>query len=258
MNEIKKGAGIQSLQIGLSIIDIVANHGQPLSFMDIFEKSKITKSNLYKYLHTLTATGFLYRDKYTGHYTLGSKIVEYGMASINRENILDRVTPYLQDLNNRSQETVIFSIWSNKGPMVVRIINSTKGILNVGAQLGTLLPIHTTAGKLFAAFKNKTETETWLKEEINEEKYPFIVDELEKVRRERVAISVEPLAPSINSVGVPILNYNQEILGTITIAGFSDSLPLEKEHPIIQELIRIGGELSQSYGDNTVQKELKA
>lgn len=254
MNEIKKGSGIQSLQIGLSIVDIVANHGQPMSFMDIFEISKITKSNLYKYLNTLTATGFLFRDKYTGLYTLGSKLVEYGMVSINKENILDQVTPYLQELNKLSQETVLFSIWTSNGPMVVRIINSTKGILNVGAQLGTLLPIHTTAGKLFAAYKQENELEAWKKDPINIDKLPLVEKELEKVRNERIAISTAPLAPSINSVGVPILNYNQDILGTITIAGFNDSLPLEKEHPIIQELIRTGEELSKGYGDKIFQK----
>ncbi len=258
MNEIKKGAGIQSLQIGLSIVDIVAHHGQPMSFMDIFEISKITKSNLYKYLNTLTATSFLFRDKYTGLYTLGSKLVEYGMSSINRENILDRVTPYLQELNKLSQETIIFSIWTGNGPMVVRIINSTKGILNVGAQLGTLLPIHSSAGKLFAAYKKENEIEAWKKIGMNEEKGQFMEKELEKVRSERIAISTQPLAPSINSVGVPILNFSQEILGTITIAGFNDSLPMAKDHPTIQELIRMGQEISIGYGDHSVQKEQKA
>ena len=254
MNEIKKGAGIQSLQIGLSIVDIVAHQGQPMSFMDIFEISKITKSNLYKYLNTLTATGFLFRDKYTGLYTLGSKLVEYGMVSINRENILDRVTPYLQDLNKLSQETIIFSIWTNNGPMVVRIINSTKGFFNVGAQLGTLLPMHSSAGKLFVSYKKVNEIEEWKKDAINKDKHQLVDEELEKIRNERIAISTEPLAPSINSVGVPILNFNQEILGVITIAGFNDSLPMEKDHPVIQELIRIGEELSKGYGDKTDKK----
>lgn len=258
MNEIKKGSGIQSLQIGLSIVDIVAHHGQPISFMDIYEISKITKSNLYKYLNTLTATGFLFRDKYTSLYTLGSKLVEYGMTSINRENILDRVTPYLQELNRKSEETVILSVWTPNGPMVVRIMNSTKGILNVGAQLGSLLPVYSSAGKLFAAFLTGNEMEMWKTQGMDEKRLQSLETELEKVRKNKIAITTEPLAPSINSVAVPILNFKEEVLGVITLAGFSGSLPQDESHPMIEELVRIGQETSESYGHNPLKKELKA
>ncbi len=59
---IKTGTTIQSLQIGLGILDLVAKQEKPLKFTDIQELTQITKSNLYKYLNTLTQLGLLYRD----------------------------------------------------------------------------------------------------------------------------------------------------------------------------------------------------
>ncbi|WKB36083.1 helix-turn-helix domain-containing protein [Terrilactibacillus sp. S3-3] len=80
----KKGLTIQSLQIGIDIIDVISKQGKPLKFTDIQQLTQMTKSNLYKYLNTLVQTGLLYRDKASGHYTLGAKLIQYGMAAADQ------------------------------------------------------------------------------------------------------------------------------------------------------------------------------
>jgi IclR family transcriptional regulator, acetate operon repressor len=47
-----KTIGIQSLQIGLNILEILAMEKEPLKFTDIQNLTSMTKSNLYKYLST--------------------------------------------------------------------------------------------------------------------------------------------------------------------------------------------------------------
>ncbi len=68
MNKPKNTSMIQSLQIGFQIVDLIAEQDHPLKFTDIQELSGITKSNLYKYLNTLTYLGLVYRDKKQGTY----------------------------------------------------------------------------------------------------------------------------------------------------------------------------------------------
>jgi DNA-binding IclR family transcriptional regulator len=58
---------------------------------------------------------------------------------VDQENLLDRITPYLEFLNNKTGNTVLFSIWTQNGPMVIKMFNAKQG-LNIGAQIGTLLP----------------------------------------------------------------------------------------------------------------------
>jgi len=50
----KNGSTIQSLQIGIGILDVLINNGTPMKFVEIQEKTNMTKSNLYKYMNTLT------------------------------------------------------------------------------------------------------------------------------------------------------------------------------------------------------------
>ena len=91
MSNEKSNAMIQSLQVGMSIVDLIASKDQPLKFSEIQELTQITKSNLYKYLNTLTHLQLLHRDKKSGAYMLGSKIIEYGRSAIGHQDIISTV-----------------------------------------------------------------------------------------------------------------------------------------------------------------------
>ena len=91
MSNDKSNAMIQSLQVGMSIVDLISSKEQPLKFTEIQELTQITKSNLYKYLNTLTHLQLLHRDKKSGAYMLGSKIIEYGRSAIGHQDIISTV-----------------------------------------------------------------------------------------------------------------------------------------------------------------------
>src|SRR5699024_5585881 len=162
MTKPKKSTQIKSLLVGFSIIDVLAKHPKPLKFNDIQHKTKITKSNLYKYLNTLTSLGVLYRDREDGTFSLGTTLIKYGMSVVNREDIVNKIKPFLEEINLKLKETTLFTVWTNEGPMIVKMIHSSSG-LNLGGQVGTILPIHSAAGKLFAAFKNNPLSDQWKK-----------------------------------------------------------------------------------------------
>ena len=70
----KSSTMIGSLAQGMNIIDIVSKSDFPLKFTDVQQQSGISKSNLYKYLNTLTQLDLLYRDR-QGSYSLGFKLI---------------------------------------------------------------------------------------------------------------------------------------------------------------------------------------
>lgn len=250
MNEIKKGTVIQSLQVGISILDLIARHGQPMSFTEIFEKTQITKSNLYKYLNTFTQLGMLYRDKKSGTYLLGSKMVEYGMAAVNQENLVERVTPFMHDINRECNETVLLSVWTSNGPMVIQIVNSHQRI-NIGAEMGTYLPLLSAAGRVFAAFMEPLRIEKWMQEHtatFSPERKKSLETELQAIREQRISFAREPLVSSVSSVALPILNFKRTMLGALIVVGFSQSIPDHVDHPLSQYLLRMGKEISEAFG----------
>ncbi|WP_159887791.1 IclR family transcriptional regulator [Paenibacillus puerhi] len=250
MNETKAGTTIQSLQIGFDILELVAAHDQPLKFNEIQEKSQITKSNLYKYLNTLTQSGMLYRDRENGLYTLGSKLIELGMKALNKEDLVDRVTPFLQDIHQSYKQTVLLTSWSPNGPIVYKMINSHQG-LNIGAQIGTQLPLLSAAGKVYAAFMEPALIGEWLSLQLNaaDDKHQELVkQEIEFIRQHGISFAREPLVPSISAVSLPIFNYEKRLLGAVAVVGFSDRMPRQLEEPMSQELLRIGKEMSGLFG----------
>ena len=246
----KKGTTIQSLQIGLGIVDLIAKEARPLKFTDIQNLTQITKSNLYKYLNTLTQIGILYRNKESGTYILGSKLIEYGMAAADQENVVDRIAPYLQEINVHSMNTVLYSSWTNNGPMIVKEVKTNQGF-NIGAQMGTLLPILSATGKIFAAFIDEHFLQEWREREIlhtDQEKLNLLDEECNLIRKNGISFAREPLVSSVSSVAFPVFNYKKKLLGAITVVGFSDSIPNNEDYELSKYLINISKDISASFG----------
>ncbi len=250
MNNEKKAPVIQSLQVGLSIIDLVARYGQPMKFNDIHHESQITKSNLYKYLNTLTQLGLLYRDKESGLYSLGSRLIEYGMIALDRENVIDRVTPYLQDINRHCDETVLFAMWTEDGPMITKMITGNQ-LMNIGAKIGTYLPATTASGKVFCAFMEEQDIKEWKEREfakLSKTKQTQLEKEIEKVKKEGISFASEPLVPQVSSIAFPVLNFKEELVGSVILVGFNHSIPDQLDHPTSQYLLQMSREISEVFG----------
>lgn len=250
MEVIKKGTTIQSLEVGMGILETIATQGRPLKFTDIQDLTQITKSNLYKYLNTFTQLGILYRYKDTGEYVLGSKLIEYGMAAVDQENVIDRITPFMHEINERFSNTVLFSSWTHNGPMIVKELNKNRGI-NIGAQIGTLLPIRSASGKLFMAFMDEQMIREWKEKEfmqIPKEKAVLLEDECRIIREKEISFAREPLVPSVSSVSIPVLNYQKKLLGSVTVVGFSEIIPQNENNDLSRFLLGISKEISASFG----------
>ena len=247
---------IQSLLVGYELLELVAASEKPLKFNEIYEQTKMSKSNLHKYLHTLTSVGLLYRDRSNGLYTLGSKLVEYGMKAVNQENMMERVMPFLQEINQASKSTVLLTSWSQSRPIVVRLINSQEG-LNIGAQLGTVLPVTSAAGKVFAAFLDDYLLEEWMAEQterMSDEQRAALQHDIQSVRRTGIAFASEPLVPSISSIAIPMFNFESRLLGVIVVVGFSHMIASSIDDMMSQYLIKMRNEISQAFGCDLRQR----
>lgn len=253
MEKLKKGTTIQSLEVGMGILDFIAHQAKPCKFTEIQEHTQITKSNLYKYLHTFTQLGILYRYRDSGAYVLGSRLIEYGMTALDQENVLDRITPYLELLNIKTLNTVLFSIWTQNGPMVIKMLNVTQG-LNIGAQIGTLLPPFSAAGKVFMAFMDKHVVQEWKEAGIKNfspDQLQQLETEIVMIREKEISFAREPLISSVSSVSFPVLNYKKNILGAVAVVGFSEKIPTNETEDLSKTITEISKEISKSFGYNT-------
>ena len=241
---------IGSLTLGIQIIDAVAQSDIPLKFSDIQEITGISKSNLYKYLNTLTQMDLLYRDQKRGYFSLGYKFLEYGTAALQNADFIGRLTPYFKEISKLTSMTTLLATWINDGPVITNIWNTNYG-LNIGAQVGTKLPLSSSSGKIFAAYANSLEITNWIEleqqtiEQFNIAKFQH---ELKQIRMEHFTYSYEPLVRHVSSIGFPILNYKHELVGSFSVVGFSEDVPSAFDSEIIQQIISMSKEMSAIYG----------
>ena len=250
MSNDKSNAMIQSLQVGMSIVDIISSHEQPLKFSEIQELTQITKSNLYKYLNTLTHLQLLHRDKKSGTYMLGSKIIEYGRSAIGHQDIISTSTPYLQELSQQTSLTTLLAVGTPNGPVVANIWNSNH-LFNIGAQIGTQLPILSATGKVFSTFHSSNITKDWKERELHKltEKEREQLEKAEQAVLEYgISFSMEALVQNVTSAAVPLFNYNKDLLGTITLIGFLQFFPQDVNHEASQQLLAAAEEVSSIFG----------
>lgn len=241
---------IGSLALGIQIIDVVTQSDYPLRFSDIQEQTGISKSNLYKYLNTLIQLDLLYRDQKTSSYSLGYKFLEYGNAAMQNGDFIERLTPYFKELSHLTNMTTLLSLWVNDSPVITNIWNTNFG-LSIGAQVGTKLPINSSTGKIFAAYANSLEITNWIEAQQNELANFDIAAfqrELKGIRKNRFSFAHEPLVRHVSSIGLPILNYKNELVGAITVVGFEEDVPTDTSSEMMQQIIDMSKEMSAVYG----------
>lgn len=246
----QKTKTIQSLEVGYKIIDLVASNRRPLKFIEIQELTGITKSNLYKYLNTLTNIGFLSKDDSSGVYKLGSKFIEYGTAAIGDANVVVKAIPFMEKMIDDLDETIILSVFTDKGPVVVHIIKSTR-TLNIGADIGTLLPIYSASGQIFAAYLDRLKIRKWKEQELNaleKEKRRKTEEEIMEAKTNGIAYAIEPLAPSVSSIGIPIYNVHNGLLGVLTMVGFFEPEKIKNDQDLRDYLLSKSEEISKQFG----------
>jgi DNA-binding IclR family transcriptional regulator len=250
MTKNKSPQGIQSLQLGINIIDVFLEQGKPLKSSDVQELTGMTKSNLYKYLYTLTQSGILYRDPIQNAYSLGSRLIEYGNAALGNTDIIGRIIPHLKDISQQTSLTTLLAIWSHDGPVIAHIWNANYGI-NIGAQIGAKLPLLSSSGKIFAAFMNGAEARDWELRELSkltEVKRKTFIAEREEIEKNKFTYAVEPLIEHISSFSVPLLDFEKNLIGALTIVGFTPHIPTNADDEIGQYVIRQAHKVSASFG----------
>lgn len=237
---------IQSLQIGLNILEIIAAQKEPLRFTEIQSLTSMTKSNLYKYLSTLNDFGYIQRNP-DNTYSLGHKLIKLGNVAQERSPLVEVIIPHLKNISDHTGLTALLALPTENGPLVSYISSATYGI-NIGAQIGTNLPLNSSTGIVFAAFRNPL-LRNWMEKELSHvNQREEILKELDKTKNSFYASKIEPLVTHVSSFSVPILNYDEELLGAITIVGYTETVPTDPFHPISQLVINICKDISAFYG----------
>jgi DNA-binding IclR family transcriptional regulator len=214
----------------------------------------LSRSTVHGLLATLRQHSLLSQDA-GGHYVLGVKLFELGMAAVSRLDLRTVAGPVLERLADEFQETVHLVI--NDGLDVVYIDKrESPQSIRIVSQVGHRLPGHCTGvGKAMLAFKPKAELEKLLAG-VELERYTgnTITDkdqlkaELELVRQSGYALDNEEIIDGLRCVAAPIRDHTTQVVAALSVSGPSMRMKPEKVERVIPAVVQAVADISQQLG----------
>jgi DNA-binding IclR family transcriptional regulator len=135
----------------LDIIAILRSSPQPLSLNELTLRLELTKSSIFRILHTLEVSGYIDRDA-GGRYTVAADVRAWAPGQL-RATLVDAALPVLKDLSREFCETVSLAMRFENRVEVVATVESPH-LIRMGNTVGRIVPPHASSlGKAIAAFQ---------------------------------------------------------------------------------------------------------
>jgi IclR family transcriptional regulator, acetate operon repressor len=227
---------LRSVNRALSALELVADAGE-LGVTELGRRLGVHKATASRLAATLAERGLLERDPQTDRYRLGFGLVRLAGAAMARLDLVSSARATLDDLAERTHETVTIGVLSHDDVVSVDQVTGTRSIVSV-SWVGKRTPLHTTStGKVFLAFMGDDERERRLAEPLEAATPRSVTSpetmrtQLAEIRRRGYAQTLEELEVGLNAVAAPVGD------GTV-IAALSVSGPSFRLRPV--DLPRIG------------------
>jgi IclR family pca regulon transcriptional regulator len=215
---------VEALAKGLRILSLFDEKRPSWRVSDLASAAGLPMPTVYRAVMTLAAEGYL--DQLPdGGYRPGVRTLTLGTAALRSLDLVEIATPKLQQLAERSGETVNLAVLSGDRVLyLVRLRNSDLVTANI--QVGSTLPaVHTSIGKLLLSYLDEAE----LAARITDASFAAnsgpnaklslaeLRGELRAVRDQGWAMQDEELAYGLRSVAAPIIGPDGRVLAGVNL-----------------------------------------
>lgn len=229
-----------------ALLDYMAKHKKPCRVTELSKELQITKSSICRILMSLKRLNWVVQLP-SEEYVLGDKVLEFSLSVLSGVEIRSVSSPYLEELNNTTRETVGLVIRTGMEDICIDQIESKHLVRHV-LKVGSRYPLWSGAsGRVILANMDDSEIEEIIG---NLEKIGEVVsasgqvidsnklkNELAEVRRTGFAISLGERTSVTAAVAAPIFERNR-VIGSIILTG---------------PLPRFDEDLARSYSDLVVK-----
>lgn len=254
---------INSLQRGLSLLNLFAGAENALNFAEIAGLSDLPPSTLHRFLVNLQSAGYLSCDE-GGSYRLGVSCVFLGQAAIGSFDIRLMAKPYLRELNRRTRETVHLAVRNGISAVYVEKIDSPEP-LRIYSKIGFSVPLHCTAvGKVLLAYLPPAE-QSLLLEGLKLKRFTVntagslqeLQAELQRVRKNGYACDLEEHEPHIRCIAAPVWDHAGTVRAGLSVTGPAVRMTMARLRELAPSIQEAGLAISQDLGFRRPDKLLR-
>jgi len=219
-------AATNSLERALLLLDIVAREREGLTNAEISRRLGMAPSSCSYILSRLEREAYVRREKPSGRYHIGLKLVELAYGALRTVGHRPIVEPALHRLVEQTRLTAIIAVWMRGRAVVVEKVESPESI-KLDVDLGYPHYVHSSAaGKVLLAHRSPEEINEVVRVHGLQRRTPKtitskarLLQELETVRARGYASSNEEEFLGGRAVAAPILDASGTVCAAVSAVG---------------------------------------
>ena len=245
MAEEKTQGGVQSLEVGLKVLDALITHGTPVMLKQLAETLAMHPAKVHRYVVSLVRMDYA-KQLVDGRYALGDQAWRLGLSCIQRTDTIQAAQPMIHELHQKIDCGLQISKWTSQGPLIVQWIEPNQAV-SVITRVGSIMPmLNSATGRAYAAFMTEKAVQPLLEQEWLQKKsqaqavYPANWSEFLEMKQgilqSGIATVSGDLLIGVNAICVPIFNIHDEVEFCIAALGAESQLPIDVENEKVKAL----------------------
>jgi DNA-binding IclR family transcriptional regulator len=223
--------GNRSIVVAVSLLRVIASLGRPATLSEIASAAGMSAPRAHRYLLGLANTRLVEHSSVSGHYDLGSEIVELGVAALGKVDAVRFASEALVPLAEETGLAALTTVWGTNGPTVIRcehaqLVSAVR--VREGRNLSLL---HSASGRVFLAHLPDATTAPFVEREFalapkgraGEKGLEAMRAE---VRKRGMARGLGEETPNIAALAAPVFGANGRLalcIGVVSAVGFDTS-----------------------------------
>lgn len=231
---------IASVTASLDLLKLITARPN-LGLSELARLSSTNKSRTYRIITTLCQAGYVYQSP-DNTYRLGHQALIIGQAARQQIDIFKIAEPVIENLAESFDESIQIRVRDGMEMMQIYSRRSQKSV-QVHSDIGNCRPLGKGAsGKILLAYASEEEVRLGTQEQQK------LYKELLSLRETQVAHSYAELSADVSAIAVPLFDYEQNCIASLSVSIPISRLSPEYESQLTIALKEAGKRISTAFG----------
>lgn len=245
---------LQSVKNGMRILRLFSSERPELRITEIANLLGMSKSSVSRLVNILVQEEFLEQSSTSSRYRPGISLFTLSGVITNNLEIHREALPVLKKLVRDVNETAHISVLEDTNIVYLHKVEC-KHPVRLESFVGVPNPAFcTSSGKVMLSFRSPREVERVIEAGLPKLGPGSVTDpgvfrrQMTAIRKAGYAVCIEELHEGVTSIGAPILDYTEEVVAAVSIAGPTIRINDESIPNMVKHVIAAGAVISSQLG----------